>query len=447
MEKKENINSKKLIQIMWNRKKIVGSIIMGCTILAVIISFIVPKQYESTTLVQTRSKTDLGSAGALASMMGMGGSGRANSPVNYIGLMKSRHVVEPIIESMEWNSEKEKPEADAFIKKHIDIINVPQTNLIKITATGRTPEEAQIISQSVADNFLEMQTNMSQQTQSLLLKFLSERIDTAKSEAEEASKKFAEYRKEHKVYSPDEQAKAAVSKMNAFDDAIGNMEVQQRAEQAKVDTVSAKLRDMNISSLTYNINDNATVQGLRKQIVSKQVELVVLTQQYTEEHPAVIASKKELAQLQQSLTKEVNAVVGSKYTSMSPAQAALVQDEANAEAAIAVADASKKALQQRRDEKQKELGDFPNEVMQYMNLQRDATIKNEVYVNLVKQCEEGKIQEAMESMDIQIIDMANLPSQDKPAFPRKKLFLIVGFVAGIVISLIYSFWVSKRKEN
>ena len=30
---------------------------------------------------------------------------------------------------------------------------------------------------------------------------------------------------------------------------------------------------------------------------------------------------------------------------------------------------------------------------------------------------------------------------------RKKLFLIVGFVAGIVISLIYSFWVSKRKEN
>ena len=284
-------------------------------------------------------------------------------------------------------------------------------------------------------------------SQSLLIQFLNENIDAAKTEAEEASQKFAEYQKEHKVYSPDEQAKATVAKMNAFDEAIGNMEVQMRANHAKLDSVTAKLGDMQASSLNFNINDNSNVQSLRNQIVSKQVSLVALTQKYTESHPAVIAARKELSKLQQSLTEEVNAVVGSRYTSLSPAQAALVQEEANAQASIAVAEASKAAIEQRRAEKEKELGDFPQAVLEYMRLQRDANIKNEIYVNLVKQCENDKIQEAMESMDIQIIDAANLPDADKPAAPRKKLITAIGFVIGCLLSFGYGLIRYKREER
>ena len=39
-------------------------------------------------------------------------------------------------------------------KKYLDIKNTKQTNLITVTAKGKTPEEAQKISQAVVDNFL-----------------------------------------------------------------------------------------------------------------------------------------------------------------------------------------------------------------------------------------------------------------------------------------------------
>ena len=382
----------------------------------------------------------------MAAAMGvnLGGSSSNASPLNYIELMKSRRVLDPIIDQIDWPDEKKKPDAKEFAKKNLKIENTKQTNLITVTATGRTPEEAQSISQGVVDNFLTMQTENSRQTQSLLIQFLNENIDAAKTEAEEASQKFAEYQKEHKVYSPDEQAKATVAKMNAFDEAIGNMEVQMRANHAKLDSVTAKLGDMQASSLNFNINDNSNVQSLRNQIVSKQVSLVALTQKYTESHPAVIAARKELSKLQQSLTEEVNAVVGSRYTSLSPAQAALVQEEANAQASIAVAEASKAAIEQRRAEKEKELGDFPQAVLEYMRLQRDANIKNEIYVNLVKQCENDKIQEAMESMDIQIIDAANLPNQ--PSAPRKKRIAAIGFLIGCLLSFCYGLVFYKRHD-
>lgn len=427
------------LKVVIQEKICVMSIVVICIVVALLLTFILPKKYEATTLVQTRKTgggTSMGVA-AMAASLGFSGVGSSgNSTYTYIELMKSRTVLDPIIKDLDWDEdEKEYLTAEKFAKKNLKIDNVGmQTNLIQIKATGKTPEEAQKISQSVADNFLIMQTNMNKETQSLLVKFLSNRIDESKKNAEEASAKFAEYQKEHKVYSPTEQAKVTVAKMEAFDKAIGEMEVQEKASQAELDTASSKLGEMKASSQSYQINDNANVQGIRNQIVAKELQLVNLNQHYTENHPSVITAKQELNQLERSLANEVNAVVSSNATSMNPAQAELLKSQAMAQARIAVAQASKIAIEGQRDEKQKELGDFPNEIMEYMNLQRDATIKNEIYIALVKQCEQDKIQEAMDSMDIQIVDPAELPFIEKPAFPKKSMFAVIGFIVGVVIA-------------
>jgi capsular polysaccharide biosynthesis protein len=96
-----------------------------------------PKQYESTTLVQTRSAGMLGGAAAMAAAMGIdaGGSSKS-SPTNYIELMKSRTVLQPIIDSMEWPDGKKKPDVADFAKDALKIENTKQTNLITVTAKG-----------------------------------------------------------------------------------------------------------------------------------------------------------------------------------------------------------------------------------------------------------------------------------------------------------------------
>ena len=192
------------------------------------------------------------------------------------------------------------------------------------------------------------------------------------------------------------------------------------------------------------MNDNSTVQSIRSQIVSKEVELVGLRQQYTEKHPSVIAAEKQLSDLQQSLESEVAAVVSSKAATVNPTQSALMQDAAQAQADIAVADASRNALQKRAAQKQAEYGDLPDEIVEYMQLKRDSEIKNEIYTNLVKQCEQDKIQEAMESMDIQIIDEAPLPMSDPPT--EFELITAVGFVAGVLIAFGFSLLLYRREE-
>lgn len=450
MEKEESIDFGRLKDIMLQRKKVVGGIVVGCTAVALVAGLVWPKTYESTTTVQTRmtgSQLAAGS-GAMAAAAALGIGGTSSPTLTYVELMKSNTVLQPIIDELDWpEDDKEFLTPEKFAKKNLTIENAKQTNLIKVTAKGKTPEEAQMISQHVVDNFLDMMTGMNKETQSLLVQFLNERIDQAKQESDDAAKKFAAYQKEHKIYDPETQAKGLIGQLQAYDDAISKMQVQAESGQAQLDTANAKLNEMKAGSQAYNINDNETVQGIRKQIVAKQVELVGLEQKYTENHPSVIAAQDQLSKLQQSLANEVNAVVSSNATSLNPAQAELLKTQAQAQATVATAQASEAAIKSQRDSKQKELGDLPSGVVDYLELERDAKIKNEVYVNLVKQCEQSRVQQAMDSMDIQVVDSANLPFAEKPVWPRPKLMTALGFVFGWILAVGYSLFVYKRESE
>lgn len=447
MEKEESIDFGRLKDIMLQRKKVVGGIVVGCTAAALVAGLVWPKTYESTATVQTRmtgSQLANGGAAAMAAALGME---NATSPtLSYVELMKTNTVLQPIIDELDWpEDDKEFLTPEKFAKQNLKIENTKQTNLIKVTAKGKTPEEAQMISQHVVDNFLDMMTGMNKETQSLLVQFLNERIDQAKQESDDAAKKFAAYQKEHKIYDPETQAKGLIGQLQAYDDAISKMQVQAESGQAQLDTANAKLNEMKVGSQAYNINDNETVQGIRRQIVAKQVELVGLAQKYTDNHPSVIAAREQLNKLQQSLANEVNAVVSSNATSLNPAQAELLKTQAQAQATVATAQASEAAIKAQRDSKQQELGDLPEGVVDYLELKRDAQIKNEVYVNLVKQCEQSRVQQAMDSMDIQVVDPADLPFAEKPVWPRPKLMTALGFVFGWILAVGYSLFVYKKE--
>ena len=442
----DSIDLSRLFHIMCDHKLVISCIVGACTLVALVISFLLPKQYESTTLVQTRTAAKMDISGAAAAMAALGvGGGSVSSPtMNYIELMKSRTVIDPIIDSVYVGAEK-KPDAKSFAKSHLDIKNTKGTNLIEVTARAQSPELAQHISQAVVDNFLLMQTDMNQQTQSLLMKFLDERINGTKQESEEAEEKLSQFSREHKVYSPDEQAKAVVEQMAAYDKEIGKAEVEAASAEASLSAANEKLGEQKSGSKAYNISDNTTVQKIRDEIVSKRVELAGLEQNYTELHPSVQKAQKELEQLRASLNAEVVSSVDSGATTLNPTHSELSKERALASVNLAVAQASEQALKAQRSKREDELGTFPDDVAEYMRLTREVKIKNEVYANLVKQYEQNRLQAAMDSMDIQVIDAANLPDIERPAAPRKKLITAIGFLMGCLLAFGYGFLLYRKE--
>lgn len=446
----DTIDLKKLFSLMIEKKKIVLAIVVICTIIATIVAFILPKSYQSTTLVRVKSG---GSSSAMAGYAAMAasfgkdiGGGSSGSPESYIELMKSREVLNPIIEKVDLtDEEREKMRTEDFFKKYLEITNTKNTDLINIAAYGKTPEEAQMISQGVADNFLALMTKLNKEDNSSVLKFLDERIKIAKEEMETAENKLQAYQQEHKIYAPDEQAKAIIANLNNYDTTIAQLQAQSEGDSAKLAGVTGQLEQQNASLLEYNVSDNTNIGNIRESIVNKRVELVGLQQQFTDEHPDVIKAKEELNSLERSLSDEITKAVNSQSVTLSPVQSNLLKDKISTEVQISVNNASLEALKAKQAEAQENIATLSADSVEYMRLERNAKITGQVYTSLVQNYEQTRIQEAKDSMDIQIIDAADLPKEDMPAKPNKKLIVAIGFVLSIMISFGYILYNYSRR--
>lgn len=444
----DTIDLKKLFSLMIEKKKIVIAIIVVCTLIATIVAFVLPKSYQSTTLVRVKSSSSsMSGYAAMADGFGIDiGGGSSGSPESYIELMKSREVLEPIIAELDLPDEdKEKLTAETFAKKNLEVTNIKKTDLITIAAYGKTPEEAQMISQGVADNFLALMTKLNKEDNSTTLKFLDERIKIAKEEMETAENKLAAYQQEHKIYAPDEQAKAIIANLNNYDTTIAQLQAQSEGDSAKLAGVTSQLEQQNASLLEYNVSDNTNIGNIRESIVNKRVELVGLQQQFTDEHPDVIKAKEELNSLERSLSDEIAKAVNSQSVTLSPVQSSLLKDKISTEVQISVNNASLEALKAKQAQAQESIATLSADSVEYMRLERNAKITGQVYTSLVQNYEQTRIQEAKDSMDIQIIDAADLPKEDMPAKPNKKLIVVIGFVLGIMISFGYTLYNYSRR--
>ena len=444
----DTIDLKKLFSLMLEKKKIVIAIVVICTVIATIVAFILPKSYQSTTLVRVKSGgSSMSGYAAMAAGLGIDvGVSSSASPENYIELMKSREVLEPIIEQVDMPEEdKEKLTTENFIKKYLEITNTKKTDLINIKAYGKTPEEAQMISQGVADNFLALMTKLNKEDNSSVLKFLDERIKIAKEEMETAENKLQAYQQEHKIYAPDAQTKSIIDNLNTYDNSIAQLQAQSEGDSAKLAGVTSQLEQQNASLLEYNVSDNTNIGNIRESIVNKRVELVGLQQQFTDEHPDVIKAKEELNSLEKSLSDEIAKAVNSQSVTLSPVQSNLLKDKISTEVQISVNNASLEALKAKQAEAQENIATLSADSVEYMRLSREATITGQVYTSLVQNYEQTRIQEAKDSMDIQIIDAADLPKEDMPAKPNKKIIVAIGFVLGIMISFGYTLYNYSRR--
>lgn len=444
----DTIDLKKMFSLMLEKKKIVIAIVVICTVIATIVAFILPKSYQSTTLVRVKSGgSSMSGYAAMAAGLGIDvGVSSSASPENYIELMKSREVLEPIIEQVDMPEEdKEKLTTENFIKKYLEITNTKKTDLINIKAYGKTPEEAQMISQGVADNFLALMTKLNKEDNSSVLKFLDERIKIAKEEMETAENKLQAYQQEHKIYAPDAQTKSIIDNLNTYDNSIAQLQAQSEGDSAKLAGVTSQLEQQNASLLEYNVSDNTNIGNIRESIVNKRVELVGLQQQFTDEHPDVIKAKEELNSLEKSLSDEIAKAVNSQSVTLSPVQSNLLKDKISTEVQISVNNASLEALKAKQAEAQENIATLSADSVEYMRLSREATITGQVYTSLVQNYEQTRIQEAKDSMDIQIIDAADLPKEDMPAKPNKKIIVAIGFVLGIMISFGYTLYNYSRR--
>ena len=385
-----------------NKVKYVG-VITGCAAVALGFAFMQPPKYESTAVVRAKIVSAIDQLD--------GKKPNKDEMASYLEIMQSRSVIEPIIEktpslTAESGIRKNKDVA-AFVKSYLKYSNPKGTDLIKITATAKTPEEAQFIAQNVMENSTDTLTNINKMGRSTHIDFLQERKNVAENEMKEAEAALETFKQDSKVFAPDSQLDSLVKQLNEVDKEITNTKTTLDIREKQME-----LLDDGVSASAFNVGDSTT-NAVRSSLLQKQLKLQEQLQKYTEKHPDVQETKKELAELQGKVRLEARTEIAAGEVKLD----ALIDKKQNLEQRISKMSADK---------------------IKFVDLQRKVSTTRETYMQIVKSMEKSRIQEAMNSMDLWVIDKADLPL--KTANKGKAFFIAIGAVLGAMLCLGHALW-------
>lgn len=386
-----------------------GKVVAGCALAALAIGFVMPDKYESTAVVRAK----------VMSVTGQVDSKQTNKDEmgSYLQIMQSRSVIEPIIAKVKSIPDdspmKVNKDVANFVKGYLKYNNPKGTDIIQVTATAKNPEEAQLIAQCVIDNSAVTLTSVNKSGRSAHLEFLDERKSIAEKEHSEAIRALEDFKKENRVFSPDSQLGSLIGQLNEVDKNITNTKVT-----LDIRTKQMEALDDGLTSAAF-ITSGGITGSVRSNLLDKQMDLQNKLLKYTEKHPSVQAARKELEEVQNKIRSEAMAEIAASEIKLG----VLYDKKANLEERI---------LKMSEDK------------IKFNGLSHKISVARETHNKLEKNLEDVRIQEAMNSMDLWVIDKADLPL--KTANKGKVFFIAIGTVLGAMLSLGHALWKSVKRN-
>jgi len=424
------IDLKEIIKTIKKRRILIRNVFAVMVIAAVVVSFLIPPTYEAETTL--RVKQPKGLADSLLADLPIGSSGDTKQLMNtYAEIIKSRTVVEAVIVKTQADKE-EMPDYGEMLKR-ITTLPVKDSELLKIKVTAKSAEEAQLVANTLVDTFTERMTLLVRSEHSEVRKFIGERMVESKKELEKAENLLEKYKTDENIAAPTEETKAIVERLSSISKLSAENTVALASAQAKVSSANKELAEEKPGFVA----DSPLIQQYKGKLADLEVQLVTLSQNFSEKHPQVMSTRAAIIETKAKLNVESARVLNAEAPSMNPIHLGLLQGKIEAEADIAAASAQKEAIGKIVADGEKELNKLPAKEQGLVRVMRDATVAQEIYVMLAKRHEEARISEVMQPTDVQVIDVAAIPV--KPISPKKTFNVIIAAALGLFIGLGLAF--------
>ncbi len=362
------------VELLWHRRNLLWKSAAVGFLVVLLIAFLIPKQYESTTRLMPPDPQAAPGAGLAAVMMGTlptAAAGLASTLTGlkspgalYVGVLQSRTVQDDLIANFDLRSVYSKKYYYDARKKLTDRTNIledTKSGIIRITVTDNDPGRARALAAGYVTELNNLLTQVSTSSARRERIFLEDRLKQVKQELDEATLRLSKFSSKNMTFEPEIQGKAM-------------------------------------------LDAAATLQG---DLIAAESELQGLEQIYGPENARVKAGRARIAELQ------------SKLRGMSRSGGLGKQDDESLNSS----------------ELYPSLEQLPLLGNTYIDLERRAKIDEAVYEVLTKQYELARVEEAKEIATAKVLDQADLP--EKKAFPPRLLLGILGCFLGLAGSASY----------
>ncbi len=224
-----------LLLILLRRKKFIISVTIGITILTAVISLFLTKSFRADTRILPPSQTQGTSNQLLSQLSGLaqlglgGGGGIRTSGDLYVGLIKSRPVLDGVIDRMklmELYRANNREEARQRLYQQVAAAEDKKTGIITISAVDKDPDRAAAMANTFVEEFRRLNKGLAVTEASQRRLFYEEQLKDVKEalvKSEESMRGFQEKTGTVKI---DEQARAVLQNIAQARAQLAAKEVQ-----------------------------------------------------------------------------------------------------------------------------------------------------------------------------------------------------------------------------
>jgi len=374
-----------LAWLLWENRRLLWHFTLCGLILATIVAFLLPKQYESTARLMPPEKDTSSPLAMMSAMAGSGSSsggsesglgqvasdllGSKSQGALYTMVLEGRTIADGLIERFDLRKvygTRYWEDARKRLASRTEITEDRKSGVIIIKVKDRDPRRAAQLAQAYVEELNRLVAAVSTSAARRERIFIEQRLKSAKQDLDTAAKQFSEFASQNTAIDIPEQGKAMV-------------------EAA------------------------AILQG---QLIAAQSEVQGLSQVYTDNNVRLRSARARVAEIQRQLVKMSgdNASFGSGLTGP-PSTPPSVPKDLNAK-------------EPDPTDIYPAVRELPLLGVRWADLYLQNKIQEKVYELLTSQYEISKIEEAKETPSVQVYDMAEIP--ERKSWPPRLLIMVIG---------------------
>lgn len=463
MEQMESsgLEFKDYLTIFLDRKWIILLIFLLVTATAVYYAETAEPIYEAMAVLM--SESNVMTASVFPMMNPFYYRGPLENLNNLQRLMITGEFASSVIERM---SEEHNIDVDLFeVQTGTSLNNPERTDIIEVIGKSSEPSKATALANVVAGTLIEKTSEIKSSDTDRALTFLEEQLTVMNKSLREAEEELNNFKEKEGIlagmtttldsssfgakYGRDVYQRASlVSQLTQFQAQLSYAQSERELAQAQLNSIKSLIDDKKSElALTEEVDYlvgsvTPQIQQLQSRIAGWQVDLAVLQEGFTDEHPGVVELKQRITDAQERLRAEIVDLVeekGLSATSIDPISEyrSLVDQAVQLTVKLRGVESQEKLAADRLEKFKNDNPDLLTKEVELVRLEREARIREKTYMLLTDRRAEMQLLQRVSAQQFKIVDRALVP--EFPISPNKTRIITLGVILGIMLGSVVAF--------
>ena len=324
-------------------------------------------------------------------------------------------------------------------------MNPTGSDLINIGVLGSSRDQALLLTNAVAQSFVQWKTEQARKDVQATIARLVPRVDSARKKMGQAMTRQLAYQKGHDILDSGSQARIGIERLTARTEAVANIQQELDAQQTTADSLKKQLDAQNHSIQTTGPRDDAYTATLNTRLNDLKLQRAALARTVTPAYPGKLQPlDAEIKDVEQKLAAAVKATQNGSNPTLG-AQAGLQQSYQAAQTQLATIQKRLQDAVALKNAAQAAMGPLVETGSSYNSIAGQAKEAADYYSGLEEALRSARLRENQINGDIQITQSAVAP--EAPSKPNVGLNTLMGGLLGLLASLALVFIIEQMDRR